>query len=818
MQRLPLQKHLHINSYLLFMKKAIPLLVILLTTQILFAQKITSKFRILDNTQKPVIGATLKLISNLDSTKISYATADTAGVATILVSAGQYQLRISSVGFKNISKGLTISEKQNNFRISMETDANALGGVTVVAKKPLMVQEDDKTIVDPQPLTDASTNSYEVMEKIPGVFLDQDGNVYLSSSTPATIFINGREQKMSASDIASMLKSLPPNSIEKIEIIRTPSAQYDANSTGGVVNIILKKGVKIGLTGSVYAGANQGKYGNRFAGFNLNNSNGSRTSYFNFNYNNSDYYERLETTRKFSIDSVLTQNALTRYPADRFYSGYGFNFELNKKWDLSFDGNASLGQTRNFSENENQIKRLSTETIYTQNLNEVNNKNNSFSFNQGVNAKYKIDSAGSDLIFDLSYTHSQTALDQDFTTSFQKPVRNPLNGIGDIETGRNNLAMRVDFKYKLPRKLTFESGLKSNVQNYDNITQYFTVINAAQSVDVRRTNTFNYKENINAAYIQASKTLGEFVIKSGLRIENTNMNGRQIVPKDTTFKINRTDFFPYIYLSRSIVKIAGFPLRGFIIYRRTITRPIYDYLNPTPRVIDQYLYEAGNPRLRPQFTQNIEANISMNEMPIFQVGRNYTQDIFTNVVYQDPRNPSVVYRTYDNLGKNEETYFRMIGANPPGGTYFGVLGVQYNMNKYTGQYENAPLTFTRGSWGIFTYQQVKIDKRSTFSLNGRLQVNGQQQFYELSNFGGVSANVNRTFLNRKLTVTLNVSDVFFTNRNDFELNQGSIKAEGRRVADTRRVGLNIRYNFGIRKREEGGVNPLDFNSLESGSR
>ncbi len=799
------------------MKKTILLLFALLTTQILLAQKINVKFKVLDNTQKPVIGATLKLISRLDSIKINYATADTAGVANFSLVAGQYKAILTSIGFKTLEKGLTISEKQISFRITMETDANALAGVTVTAKKPLMRQEDDKTIVDPEPLAEVSTNSYEVMEKIPGVFLDQDGNVYLNSSSPATIFINGREQKMSAADIASMLKSLPPNSIEKIEVIRTPSAQYDANATGGVVNIILKKGVKIGLTGSVNGGFNQGKYGNRFAGFNINNSDGSKRSYLNFNYYYGDSFNRIQTTRRFSIDSVLTQNAFTRLPEDRIYAGYGHSFEPNKKWEVGFDGNTSFAKTRSSSENENRIEKLSSGNIFNQNLNEVKNDGNSFFINQGANLKYKIDSTGSDLIFDVSFTHSESKLNQDLLTTFQKPVRNPFEGNGDIETNRNNLALRADFKYKFPRKLTFESGLKSNIQQYNNETQYFSKIGTSQVADIRRTNTFNYKENINAAYVQASKTFGEFVLKTGLRLENTNMTGRQIVPKDTTFKINRTDLFPYIFLSRSIVKIAGFPLRGFLIYRRTITRPIYEYLNPSPRVIDQYLYEAGNPRLTPQFTQNIEANISMNEMPIFSIGRNYTQDIFTNVVYQDPKNPSVVYRTYDNLGKNEETYFKMIGANPPGKTYFGVLGVQYNLNKYTGKYENAPLTFSRGSWGIFTYHQVRIDKRSTFTLNGQLQINGQRQFYELSNFGNVNVSLNRNFMKRKLTVTLNASDIFFTNRNDFVLNQGSIAAEGRRWSDSQRVGLNIRYNFGLRRREESS-NPLNFDSLENGSK
>ena len=135
-----------------------------------------------------------------------------------------------------------------------------------------MRQEDDKTIVDPEPLANTSTNALEVMEKTPGLFVDQDGNIYISSTSPATVYINGREQRMSNADIASMLKVLPPNSIEKIEILRTPSAKYDASNGGGLVNVVLKKGIKIGLTGSVNAGINQGLYGNQFVGFNLSNN------------------------------------------------------------------------------------------------------------------------------------------------------------------------------------------------------------------------------------------------------------------------------------------------------------------------------------------------------------------------------------------------------------------------------------------------------------------------------------------------------------------------------------------------------------------
>jgi hypothetical protein len=330
---------------------------------------------------------------------------------------------------------------------------------------------------------------------------------------------------------------------------------------------------------------------------------------------------------------------------------------------------------------------------------------------------------------------------------------------------------------------------------------------------VARTRRFDYQENINAAYLQGSKVFNSITLKAGLRLESTNMNGHQRVPNDTTFKIQRVDLFPYVYLSRRLTKIAGYELRGYLVYRRSITRPVYEYLNPSQRYLDQYLYEAGNPTLRPQFTQNIEANVSVEERPIFAIGKNYTSDIFTNMVYQDPKNPSVAFRTYDNLGRNEETYFRLIGAIPPGGTYFFVVGTQFNHNKYEGLYEGKPLTFQRGSWSIFTFHQLKLDNRSTLSFNGFVRLKGQLQFYELSNFGSLNMNVNRRFFNRKMTVTLSVNDIFYTSRNEFTLKQGSISASGMRWGDTRRFGLNLVYNFGIRKKEER-TNMMNFESLE----
>ena len=188
-----------------------------------------------------------------------------------------------------------------------------------------------------------------------------------------------------------------------------------------------------------------------------------------------------------------------------------------------------------------------------------------------------------------------------------------------------------------------EAGLKSTGAWFNNSNDYYNEVNGNRIKDLTRTSAYVYKENINPAYAQVSKGFAGFVLKAGTRVENTNMNGNQKVPFDTSFNINRTDFFPYVYLSKNLMKIAGYDLRAFLVYRRTISRPSYEYLNPSPRYVDPYLFEIGNPTLRPQFTETYEANISVDERPIFAVGVNETKDIFNQVIYQADNNPSQAF-------------------------------------------------------------------------------------------------------------------------------------------------------------------------------
>jgi iron complex outermembrane receptor protein len=768
------------------------------------AQKISVSFKAISSKNEAVPFASFTVIKRNDSLQIQQKVSDSSGrVKFMLENSVQYIVKITSVNHIPVEKGITVSQNHNSFSFELESSSKTMKGVTVTATRPLITQEDDKTIVDPEPIAAASTNAYEILEKTPGIFVDQDGNVYLSSMTPASIYINGREMKMSTADIATMLKNLPPNAISKIEVMRTPSAKYDASTTGGVINIILKKGVKLGLTGSITGGLQQGNYGNQFLSFNLNNNGDNKRSYINLNYNNRNSFETITTDKVFKPDSLLSQKARTLYPGHNFFFSYGLGYDLGKKWEVQYDGRINLNYFGNTTNNRSTIKNINDGQIKTDNLTKVLNDGTAQVIMQELNSKYKIDTLGSEWTNNLFFLYTHNNTEQDFSTIFYVPSSIAGGGGGNIITNRGSQTGETNLKLKMKKRFLVETGAKFSFLQFNNNSDYFVMNGSTQVKDNARTNKFRYTEDINALYLQGSKTLGKnIIIKVGSRLENTNMNGHQVIPADTSFKIHRTDLFPYVYLSKKVMSIAGYELRSYFVYRSTIARPGYDQLNPFPRFIDQYLTEVGNPTLRPQFTTNYEANISVDERPLLAIGMNKTKDIFTNVVYPADSSNRISYRTYDNLGSNKEVYLRGLGAIPPGGRYFFVIGAQYNHSFYQGLYENKPLSYKKGSWTLFTYHQLKLDKRSQFTLNGFVRFKGQQQFYELTTFGALNATVNRQFLKQKLVVTLSMNDIFYTNQNDFTINQGSIHASGNRKADTQRFGINVRYNFGIRKKEE----------------
>ncbi len=766
-----------------------------------------------DRDKTPMVGATVQLIAVADSAVV-YSTADQTGIARFeKLAQGLYVANVSYIGFQPVEKTILVNNDAVQYDIVLSEDVLSLGEVTVTARRPLIRQEDDKMIIDPEPLANISTNTLEILESTPGLFVDPDGGIFLSNASPAMILINGREQKMSSQDINTILRNLPPGSVQRIEVIRTPSARYAASSSGGIINIILKRGMKIGRFGTVTSGMNQGAYGNQFAGFSMNNGGDRTSSYLNINLNNSNMLEELSSSRLLGNDNELTQSARTTRKAYQGYAGYGMSFDASERLVFSYDGRLNGSLPTSFSRNTNLISGLEQQPI-SETDNAINNESDFLSLQQDIGMTFRIDSLGSEWDTKFSYSYNHSDASQFYRNGFRTPIVAEIFGNGDNNLRRHFLQFQSDLTYNLPWQIRMETGINSSFQNYSSQSEYFRTVNNQQISDPLRTNAFSYEERINAAYLQGSRSLpGKFLLKAGLRMEHTYMNGKQTVPADTSFLINRTDLFPYIYLSRPIVQIAGFDLRGFMIYRKTITRPGYQSLNPYVNYIDEFLYESGNPGLNPQFADNIEANISLDDMPIFAIGRNFTRNIFSSVIYQDRVQSNVAVRTFDNLGKSRETYFRAVGAIPPGGRYFFVFGTQYNLNEYDGVYENQPLSYTRGSWRFFTFHALRLGKDTRLTLNGFMMTNGMMNFYELDTFGQINLGLNQTFLNKKLTISLSARDILRTMTTNFQINQGSIISAGSRYSDNQRFGVNIRYTFGIPNRQER-QNMLQFDMPE----
>lgn len=717
---------------------------------------------------------------------------------TFNVNPGTYYLLVTGTGYMDHSDSITVAEEDIHIAVEMKKTTTELGNITIVARKPLLRQEDDKTVVDAEVLSESSTNAYEVLEKTPGAIVDQDGNVYLNSATPATIQINGREMKLSATDLASLLKSLPANALSKIEILRSPSAKFDASSAGGIVNIVLKKGVKLGINGSVNAGYFQGKYGTTTAGFNINKGNEKATTYFSYQFTRRNNFEDLATERFISLDNTtISQQSYTRYPSFSNYLGAGTDIKVSDRFSFGYDARMPLNLNRSRAFNEMYISGAGNGGSI---LSNINNNGNSFYLGNNLHSKLKLDSLGSEWTTSIDLNFFRGDNEQDYFNRF--PQQNfTIAGNGESENRKNILVLQTDAVLKLKKGITIETGGKYSWSGSRNASLYYIDKGSGTELDSFQTNRFRYREEIGSAYLQVAKTFGGLTVKPGLRMERTDINGRQQFPGDTTLSIDRTDFFPYLYLRHDLFKLFGFQLTGNIIVRRSISRPYYEILNPYPRFVDQFLYDVGNPALKPQFTNTYEFNVTAMEYPVATIGLNETKDIFTNVTYQDDET-KIAYRTFDNLGSNKEFYLRLAGGIPPGGKYFFYMGGQHNMNHFKGFYQGTPLNYRRGSWVFFMYHNLKATPTLTISSSSFMRLKGFQNFYELNTFGSANLSINKAVLKRKGNIILAFNDIFRTNQYEFALQQGTVNAKGKRFNDTRRVGLSFRYNFGIKPREE----------------
>ena len=500
-------------------------------------------------------------------TAVLYLLPDSPIVATKTISDRQlfdvraqadYLIKITATGMQEIWREVTVKDSNVDLTLAWRTKTTDLGAVTVVSRKQMIKQEDDKTIIDAEPLASSSSNAFEVLEKTPGAIVDQDGNVFLNSTTPAVVQINGREVKLSAADLASLLKSLPANSIVKIEILRTPSAKFDAASSGGIVNIVLKKGVKLGTSGSVNAGHFQGKLSTTFGGFNLNRSVNKINTSLSYNYTNRNNFEEVNSIRLSNSDTQYIQKAYTRYPGQNHFLNLGIDAEISKKLTIGYDMRFSNNRNNSNAVNDIDVVDLVSNGTIRKNKSRIRNSGTSDFMSNDIYAKLKLDSLGSTWESEVSIDFFRNKNDQSYINEYLQPAPGLLQGNGDINSRKNIFTVVSDLVWKLPKKYTLESGGKFNSSNSRNSSFYYVDNGGGSKLDSFQSNRFSYREQIGSLYLQMSKTFSGFTVKPGLRMEYTDISGTQLFPYDTSLSIKRTDFFPYLYLRRDLFKMMNF--------------------------------------------------------------------------------------------------------------------------------------------------------------------------------------------------------------------------------------------------------------------
>ncbi len=765
------------------------------------AQNIKLGIVVKNEKSEVVQNATAQILNYNDSSIIAVKTLK-PNVFFSVSKNNTYLLRITAIGINMVFQKIQIGDNDTTINIATTTKSKNLDAVVVTSSttKPLIKQEDDKTIVDAEPLANSSTNALEVLEKTPGAIVDQDGNVYLNSATPATIYINGRELKLSAADISSLLKSLPANSVSKIEILRSPSAKFDAASSGGIVNIVLKKGVKLGTNGSVDASYFQGVYATETIGFSVTKSINKLNTYASYNFTNRESFFVLDSEQPFlSANALRVQQSFTKYKATTNYASGGFDYAINKKWNIALDTRFTANNNRSNVRNDIDFLTLNRQAQVGENISLISNVGPTYFLGNTFSTKYKIDSLGSEWTNSLDYSYYKNDNGQLYDNISIIPRKNTLFGDGIILNKKNILAFKSDLVLKTKNKITVEAGAKINYSASNNNALYFGDSSTGKFVNSFQTNAFKYKESIAAVYLQVSKTFSGLTIKPGLRLEHTDIVGNQIVPTATSFKIKRTDLFPYIYLRHGLGKVIGFKLTGNLIFRRSITRPFYEALNPFPKFVDQYTYDVGNSSLRPQITNNYEFNINANEFPVFAVGLNDIQDIFTTLTNA---RGDTLFRTWDNLGKNKEVYMRLVAGIPPGKKYFFYAGTQMNIINYNGIYNGEIFKYKRASWNIFMFHSYKATPTLNLSLQGFMRINGVFNFFETKTFGSLNLSANKSILKKKMNIILSVNDLLLTNRITFNVDVPKFIGNGIQYGDTRRVGIALKYNFGIKPKPE----------------
>jgi outer membrane receptor protein involved in Fe transport len=687
--------------------------------------------------------------------------------------------------------------------------------VIVTGTRPLVEHLIDRTVINPEALiSNAGVSALDVLDNSPGVTVDQNGAITLQGKSGVQVFIDDKPTYLSGEDLANYLRSMPSSTIDRIELMPNPPAKYDAAGTAGIINIRTKRIKEKGFNGNLNLAYGQGIYTRTNNSLNLNYRYGRLNLATSFGYNLNNTYNEVHLNRYFDqsitgISPNFFQYSYTRPIHNNYNTRLALDFYSTDKTTL---GIGLTGMLTTGSGRTTSTSLLSGAQDQPDSTILADNRDNRKFENGGINLNYRhaYDKKGWEHTIDLDYLTYQTRLNQTFVNDSYYPdgaLYDSTLETGHLPTTIHIFAAKTDYTQPLADGITLSAGLKSSYTHTDNIADYYNVIGGTAEPDYTQTNHFIYSENINSAYVNATRNFRRLSLQAGLRFENTIANGHQLgnpqVP-DSSFSRNYNGLFPTFYLQYKFD--SGGRDQIIFNYGRRVDRPYYGQLDPFLFPLDKFTYNAGNPFLLPSYTDVLQLSYTYKKITA-TLFYNYIHDkidglvqIVNGIYYSRPGNLDNTYvagmETDISLDPfkwfNFRLYIRLMEQRTLSAFYTGTLdtkGFQY--------YYRPVLTFKPG--GDWTMQ-----------LSGFYQAKlVTEQFVDLPRYA-VNFSLAKK-LSADATLRLNFNDIFHTINYSWDIGYlAGTTADYHNVTDTRNIVLSFSYHFGkaikdSRKHESTGA-------------
>ncbi|HZI54595.1 MAG TPA: outer membrane beta-barrel family protein, partial [Chitinophagaceae bacterium] len=723
---------------------------------------------------------------------------------------GNFLLSVSSVGYeKKFSQAFEISTVNSSLQIDpmqLTEAAKSLGGVTVTAKKPFIETKIDKTVVnvDASP-TSAGATALDILEKSPGVTVDNDGNISLRGKQGVIILMDGKQTFLSPTDLANLLRNMPASALDQLEIMTNPSSKYDASGNSGIINIKTRKGKNNGFNGSVMVGITSSIFKPEEALYFTPKSQNSinfnyRKNKINFfgNYNpnffrgrnylslegkfldenkNITGYNSTETRFKFGNNNHTLKLGMDWYADKKNVFGIvasGFTFMGHPRPTTIADLKDVNGQL------ENRLASYTENDIKFQNA------------TLNLNWKHTFDTTGKELTADFDYVVYSNTSDMLLTTDYYNSdlLHTATSYLrGHLPSNINIYTFKSDYTHPL-KAGRFEAGIKYSYVNNDNLVNYQRFINNKWEVDNIRSNHFIYDETINAAYVNFNRQVKKWTFQGGLRLENTIAHGNQVVSNET-FKRDTTNLFPTAFVSYAADKKNTFTVS----YGRRITRPNYQDLNPFTYFLDTLSYRQGNIYLRPQYTHNIELTYAFMGKFITTVNYNNTDDVISQIVKPE-QNSKIRFLTVDNVAE-----FRNLGISITAPVTISkwwnanVFTNIYN-NHYKGIYDTINIDMAFTSFTLNITNNFNFGKGLSGELSGFYRYKSINNLTKMEPIYQMSLGLQKQVMKGKGTVRLNIRDPFAWQRFEGTSKYGLIDGSFLARPDLRQVTGTFTWRFG----------------------